>query len=193
MYSINLGEKLFRLRGILPVPLIAIMIAGSTYSAIHVALGMTGILLGVTSRLWTVGYIGAESRTTKEASGHQLCTAGPYRWTRNPIYLANMAIYLGFAELSNTLSPLFPLSIIVIYGFIYSMIVRYEEAVLRRIWATRYEDYSKLVPRWIPIGRGTPVGEGRFHLTSALKSEKWTHAAIVATIAALILRWKLVA
>lgn len=191
MYSINLGMILFRFRGVLPVPLIVIMIAGSTFSAIHVALGTAGILLGLLFRLWTVGYIGVESRATKDATAPRLCTAGPYRWIRNPLYLANMSIYLGFAGLSNTLSPWLPLFVLVIYGFIYSIIVRYEEGILRRTWQNAYNDYCKLVPRWIPSRPPAPATSDHFRLTAALKSEKWTYAAVVITTASLVVRWKL--
>jgi protein-S-isoprenylcysteine O-methyltransferase Ste14 len=190
MYSIHLGEKLFRLRGVLPFPLIAIMIIGSTFSTIHVALGTIGILLGLLLRLWTVGYIGVESRVIKKATAPRLCTGGPYRLIRNPLYLANMAIYLGFAGLSNTLSPWLPLFVLVIYGFIYSMIVRYEEDILCHTWQNAYKDYARLVPRWIPTGRPALAGEEHFRFTAVLKSERWTYVAVIATAASLILRWK---
>ncbi len=74
--------------------------------------------------------------------------AGPYRWVRNPIYLAALLIVLGEAWLF--LSPALIAYAAVMAVFFHLFITGYEERTLDRRFGRAYQDYRATVPRWIP-------------------------------------------
>ncbi len=72
---------------------------------------------------------------------------GPYRLSRNPLYVGLLALYLGLALLIPTLwgLVLFPLGVLlVLWGAI-----RPEERFLHRRYAAAYDDYARQVRRWL--------------------------------------------
>ncbi len=76
-----------------------------------------------------------------------LITGGPYRYTRNPIYLALSLLYAGIAIAADgpwTLALLVPLLIVMHYG----VIIR-EERYLERKFADTYRRYKAIVRRWL--------------------------------------------
>jgi protein-S-isoprenylcysteine O-methyltransferase Ste14 len=76
-----------------------------------------------------------------------LANAGPYRFTRNPMYLSLAITYTGLAILGQSLWALLilPLVLLVIR---YKVIAR-EEAYLERHFGESYTNYRARVPRWI--------------------------------------------
>ena len=76
-----------------------------------------------------------------------LVTTGVFRWTRNPIYLGDAMVLLGFilhwdAVLSLAILPIFIMAID--YGFIVP-----EEDRLRRKFRSDFERYMRDTRRWI--------------------------------------------
>jgi len=76
-----------------------------------------------------------------------LVTDGPYRITRNPIYLGFFLIYLGFTSVAGTLwglllSPLLLATVTV-------AIIRREEEYLAGRFADRYGAYKARVRKWL--------------------------------------------
>ena len=71
---------------------------------------------------------------------------GPFRFTRNPMYVSMAAIYLGGVVMLNSLWPLalFPITIWVVRA----QIIAREEAYLERKFGAAYLDYKKKVGRW---------------------------------------------
>jgi protein-S-isoprenylcysteine O-methyltransferase Ste14 len=82
-----------------------------------------------------------------ERPAEGLVTHGPYRWSRNPMYVGYSVAYGGFAALFNSLWPLLtlPLALVVLYG----VIVRREEQYLQSVFRDRYEAYCRRVRRWV--------------------------------------------
>ncbi len=76
-----------------------------------------------------------------------LVTSGPYRYTRNPIYLSMAGIYAGVAALANALWPflLLPFALLAID---LGMVAR-EERYLARYFGEEYRRYLARVPRWL--------------------------------------------
>ena len=77
----------------------------------------------------------------------RLTTEGPFRYTRNPSYLALTMIYAGIAVLRN--SPwailLLPLVLVVIQR----EVIGREERYLERTFGQQYLDYKGRVRRWV--------------------------------------------
>jgi protein-S-isoprenylcysteine O-methyltransferase Ste14 len=78
----------------------------------------------------------------------RVVAAGPYRWVRNPIYLAALLIVLGEAWLFLSL-PLLAYAGAVA-AFFHLLVTGYEEPGLRRRFGRTYLEYQRTVPRWIP-------------------------------------------
>ena len=82
------------------------------------------------------------------APAEHLVVGGPYRYVRNPIYLALVAAILGQAMLlwhSNLLwyAGFVALALV---AFVYG----YEQPTLRWQFGARYEEYRRAVPGWWP-------------------------------------------
>lgn len=76
-----------------------------------------------------------------------LVVDGPYRFTRNPLYVAAMGVYLGVALWIDGLFPLFLLP--VVFAGLHVAIVRPEERYLESKFGEDYRAYQARVRRWI--------------------------------------------
>jgi len=76
-----------------------------------------------------------------------LVTTGPYRVTRNPMYLGFTLLYLGTTCWVNTLWPLILLPLVLV-AMHYGVIIR-EETYLERLFGEEYLAYKRRVRRWL--------------------------------------------
>jgi protein-S-isoprenylcysteine O-methyltransferase Ste14 len=72
---------------------------------------------------------------------------GPFRYTRNPIYLSLALIYTGVAALINSLTVLVPLPFVLV--LVQRGVIEREEAYLERKFGVEYTQYKARVRRWI--------------------------------------------
>lgn len=72
---------------------------------------------------------------------------GPYRFTRNPMYLGATVTYIGIALAMNVGWPLILLPL-VLWG-LYRWVIRVEEQYLTNLFGEEYVTYTKRVRRWI--------------------------------------------
>jgi len=82
------------------------------------------------------------------APTERLVVGGLYRYVRNPMYLAVLALIVGQALLLGRLSLL-------VYGAVVALafvafVKGYEEPTLSARYGAEYEAYLKAVPRWWP-------------------------------------------
>jgi len=73
---------------------------------------------------------------------------GPYKWVRNPMYLAVLAIVAGEALFLQSLH--IGVYWVCLVCALHLMVVLYEEGDLRMRFGAMYEDYRRDVPRWLP-------------------------------------------
>ena len=78
----------------------------------------------------------------------RVVAAGPYRWVRNPIYLAALLIVGGEAWLFMSLPLLAYAGAMAV--FFHLFVTGYEERRLSRRFGSTYLEYRRTVPRWIP-------------------------------------------
>jgi protein-S-isoprenylcysteine O-methyltransferase Ste14 len=149
--STKIGAWLFRHRTAIPVPfalaLLLLRVGEAPFSWTLVASGVVLTMAGEWLRLAAVMHIGVISRTRSERLG-PLVTTGPFGFVRNPLYIGNALIWVGFALTSRLVwaAPLVGVLIIAEYH----EIVRWEERLLESRFGNAYRDYAASVPRWIP-------------------------------------------
>lgn len=78
----------------------------------------------------------------------RLVAAGPYRWVRNPIYLAALLIVAGEAWMF--LSPVLLLYAAGMLTACHLFVIGYEEPTLRARFGEQYDQYRDAVSRWTP-------------------------------------------
>ena len=77
----------------------------------------------------------------------RLTTEGPFRYTRNPSYLALAMIYAGIAVLRNSLWAILLLPLVV--AVVQREVIGREERYLERAFGEEYLDYKGKVRRWV--------------------------------------------
>jgi protein-S-isoprenylcysteine O-methyltransferase Ste14 len=164
--------------------------ARETPPSLLLAIGGAAVVAsGEALRLWGVHHIGTVSRTRSDRLG-PLVASGPFAFVRNPLYLGNIALWVGFA-LSGRLIWMVPVAVVVL-GLEYHAIVRWEERLLASRLGDGYRAYLTSVPRWIPrIGAMSPppAPAGR-SWGDTLFSERGTLIAIAAGYLLLWLKLK---
>ena len=76
-----------------------------------------------------------------------IVTEGPYRFTRNPIYLGFTLVYGGVSALAN--SPWAILLLPFVLGLMQRGVIEREERYLERVFGEEYTRYKARVRRWI--------------------------------------------
>lgn len=76
-----------------------------------------------------------------------LVTSGPYRFTRNPIYLGMAVTYTGISVLTRSWwpLPLLPAAVLAVDR----LVIAREEPYLQRRFGAAYDDYCARVRRWL--------------------------------------------
>lgn len=181
---VRAGGWLFRHRTWLPLPMVLALALIRSEPLAPVVLLWGGVALvasGELLRLSAVRHIGVVSRTRSDRLGPLVAT-GPFARLRNPLYLGNMALWVGFT-LSVGLLWLVP-AIVLLLAFEYHAIVRWEERLLESRLGDRYRAYAARVPRWIPRLQAGRLEAQDSHSTfswgETLFSERGTLLAIVA-------------
>ena len=180
----RLGGWLFRHRTSLPGPvaIVIVMLPGNeSASPFLVGVGVAITIVGELLRLWGVHHIGAISRTRSERLG-PLVAGGPFALVRNPLYVGNILLWVGFAIAARMpwLAPI----ILVLLALEYHAIVRWEETLLESRLGQAYREYAARVPRWIPSfnrgDRGLRRATDGFSWRATLFSERGTLSAMAA-------------
>ncbi len=97
--------------------------------------------------LWVFAIVGRGTPGPWDAP-RRFVAVGPYRWVRNPIYIAALLVIVGEAWLFLSVALL--LYAIAIAIAFHLFVVGYEEPTLRRTFGATYATYIRAVPRWIP-------------------------------------------
>ena len=110
--------------------------------------GLGLVAVGIATIVWSA-LVFRRARTT--IVPHQppsaLVEAGPYRFSRNPIYLADLVILAGAALIFGA-----PLALILLVPFrevLLRLFILPEEAVLERDLGRAYLDYKTRARRWL--------------------------------------------
>jgi protein-S-isoprenylcysteine O-methyltransferase Ste14 len=188
----DLRVLFFKYRSYTPIPLLLAILIFAAPSSASLVSGFAVTLLGQCLRLWAVSHAGGATRTTGTVgAGAELITHGPFAYVRNPLYLGNFLIALGFCLMAWAGMPWLLLIFLALFGLQYQMIISLEEEHLRQRFGKIYNDYLAQVPRFVP--RFTPFrpqSTPGMPLARALRIEKDTLLSTVLISLAIFLRWK---
>ena len=185
----RIGAWLFRNRGWLPVPFVLIpLFAPARQTLPGWIVGAAFIVAGEALRLIGVAAAGTVTRR-RSRNVQRLVTYGIFAWMRNPLYIGNLLIWLGFVIGSGVLWFL-PFAL-VLFAIEYSLIVRYEEGVLESIFGDEYVKYRARTSRWMPRPPKSRMS-GPHDWKEAWRSEVSTFSQYLALAAAFWLKAKVV-
>lgn len=154
------GNFLFHTRNVLFPVLIAILlylwppVAIDNIPGIYLMVtGLTMIILGQGLRILAIGlsYIVRGGRM-RRIYAENLVTDGLFSHSRNPLYVGNILIVMGFVFVSGNVTGIIVGSLAFI--IIYRLIVHSEESFLSSKFGEPYAAFCADVPRWIPRFNG---------------------------------------
>jgi protein-S-isoprenylcysteine O-methyltransferase Ste14 len=181
--SARLGGVLFRNRSWIPVPFLVVpLLAPGRMSIANWIVGALLVALGESVRLAGVAAAGTVTRR-RSREVQRLVTYGVFGWVRNPLYVGNFLIWMGFTVISGVFWFL-PIAAL-LFALEYTLIVRYEEGVLESIFGSSYLAYKSRTPRWLPRPpRDGDRESGPHDWREALRSETSTFLAYFGLVVA---------
>jgi len=123
-------------------------IDGEGGGAVQNAIGAGLIACGLGVMTWgIVTFSRARTAIYPNQAAREFVIWGPYRFTRNPMYLGLTLAYVGAACLLNSAWPfvLLPVVLLSLYG----LVIRREERYLSAEFGDQYDTYRRRVRRWI--------------------------------------------
>ena len=106
------------------------------------------LALGFLVRVWaTVYFYAHKMRVIALEPQKMLITSGPYRFSRNPLYLGgNVFIFFGAALLFGSLTALFATAM---HMPLMNLFIRREEGQLEQNFGEEWQSYKQRVRRWL--------------------------------------------
>lgn len=116
-------------------------------------IGFIVALAGLAIRLWAAGCIEKSRR---------LEVAGPYQYTRNPLYLGSFVLGIGGCIAAANAWLLLPF--VALFAAIYGPVMKREEEEMQKLFSEEFTQYQRLVPLFMPRmgpqpGTGNPEPE----------------------------------
>jgi protein-S-isoprenylcysteine O-methyltransferase Ste14 len=155
------GAAFFRARSFAPLPIIGLVIwlswrahinpgpGGATVDAVLNGVGLLTCLGGALVRLLTIASVPAgTSSQSRTMQSHALNTSGPYAAVRHPLYLGNGLITTGLLCIAH--DPWAWVFGLGYYALSHVLIIRAEEALLRRTFGAEYDAWASQVPALLP-------------------------------------------
>jgi protein-S-isoprenylcysteine O-methyltransferase Ste14 len=155
--------RLRRIHAHIPLALLALLLARP--SPATNAVGTALIAAGLAVRLWAAGVL---------EKNRDLCTHGPYRYVRHPLYLGSLLAALGFAVMMNVRWAW--LAVLPLFLILYAAQLLAEERLLRQRYGGAHAEYARQVPLLIPLpGRAASGDTSFWRLRRALANREHYH------------------
>ncbi|MPR36296.1 methyltransferase family protein [Salmonirosea aquatica] len=112
-------------------------------------IGLLTFLIGFVLTLVCIVHFAIHGRGTLSPADptKQLVIAGPYRFSRNPMYLGVMMLLLGESIFFQSIA-LGMYSLVIFLSF-YIFVTNFEEPRLRKDFGNDYDEYCRKVHRWL--------------------------------------------
>lgn len=146
------------------------------------AVTLTGICFLL--RAWGSSYLSAAVVWAQDASTERLIVAGPFRFTRNPLYLGNLFLAVGIG----LQAPVAGFAFIVLSNaaFVYAL-MRHEEIEMQQRYGERFTAYRVAVPALVPRLHPAPGDPVRPSLRQGLLAEVFSGSVFAGFLIAAIL------
>jgi len=110
-------------------------------------IGILFIVIGIILNLWSTNLFKKNDTTHQFKKSTALVIEGPYKYTRNPMYLGMTLILFGISLCcGNMVSLIFPVIFFIIINI---MFIPYEENKMKDTFGEAYINYKKQVRRWL--------------------------------------------
>ncbi len=159
----------WRVRISLLFVIVAAVLAKPDLWSLLIGLGLT--IAGLFLRTWACGHLEKERK---------LITAGPYRFTRNPLYLGNLLIGIGIVIGAQSLWIL--ALAVVLFLVIYPVVIHTEKQKMKQLFPEAYTAYREKVPLFFPTLRPSFRGQSNRFEWKRYKKNKEYRALIGAAI-----------
>ena len=124
------------------------LIHGTGAGPIQVGLGFALVGVGFLVMLWGITtFLSARTAVMPMSPARSIVVTGPYRFTRNPMYVGLTVAYVGIALLVNMAWPLVTLPAVLIALRLF--VIAREERHLRQAFPEAYAAYCARVRRWL--------------------------------------------
>ena len=114
-------------------------------------IGLVPVAAGAVGLAWvSVAHLAKAREGVSEvalATPRCLVLGGPYAWTRNPMYVAEIALWVGWAALFGSLPVL--AGAVALWAAMSFLVLPWEERGLEERFGESYLAYQKSVPRWL--------------------------------------------
>jgi protein-S-isoprenylcysteine O-methyltransferase Ste14 len=148
-----------------------------TASEVIVIVAMVFLGLAAWLRTWGAAYVGASVVQSGAMHGEALLADGPYRRTRNPLYLGTLLHTIGLTILMTPSGAIFAIMLIWIFQVRLALA---EEPFLAARFGQPYLDYKAAVPRFLPSLRAlVPAAGQQPHWLQAMLGELYFIAAFL--------------
>ena len=118
------------------------------WTGLRFGFGWALVALGLGLGAWGfLTFLRARTAILPHHPASRLVYAGPYKFTRNPMYVGLTGVYLGVSTLIDSLWPLLLLPVVL--GALYRFVIRREERYLAAEFGVAYNDYRRKVRRWL--------------------------------------------
>jgi protein-S-isoprenylcysteine O-methyltransferase Ste14 len=138
---------------------------------LHLIFGCGALLIFLSAllRTWATAYLRTEVVHDVSQHSEALVADGPYRYVRNPLYLANVPMMAGLGVMASRVGWLF--MVVSMWVSVYRLIFR-EEDGLKQTQGESYLAYLKTVPRfWPSLTPRVPSGGSQPHWGQAIVGE----------------------
>jgi protein-S-isoprenylcysteine O-methyltransferase Ste14 len=180
-YNRTLG--ILRLIAVYAAMLLLLWLARPT--PLGVSAGFVIVAAGEAIRFWAAGHL---YKTV------ELITAGPYRYTRNPLYLGRLLIFTGLcimAWLPRYLSLLvLAAGYVIFFGYYLRRKERVEPARLREAHGEAYERYFRAVPALFPTLKPYPEASSAGWSSERMLKNREHWMAFGLALATIYLLWR---
>ena len=154
--------------------------SAATIVLLALALIFTG--LGAWLRVWGAAYVGESIVSSTSMHGEAMLADGPYRRTRNPLYLGTLLHTIGIAILMTPTGAIVCIALLWIFQIRLALA---EEPFLAQRFGQPYLKYAASVPRFLPTLNPQIAPAGKHpHWPQALLGELYFVAAfgVLATL-----------
>jgi protein-S-isoprenylcysteine O-methyltransferase Ste14 len=148
-------------------------------SVSFVLLAVILVLLAVAAwlRIWGSAYVGASIVQSGSLHGETLLADGPYRHTRNPLYLGTILHTIAISMLVPPVGVLILVPLIWVFQF---RLAFAEESFLAARFGQPYQAYKAAVPRFLPMPKPqVPASGARPHWLVAFAGEIYFVGAFI--------------